>query len=201
MDQTNKATIMTFETDKWNELHNLWFCTECFFSCYCEGPMVVISSLAPSSLSSSWGMLSIRASMSGIISEGSRDSSYRLTGWPLWSRRNFSKFHLNWGGWVKSGARSFDNLPDVILMIRIVIQLVRGLELLPDRRAAALQECIDWILILPVDLEGLTVTINQHIEHTSNITHLHLTSQTSQSWGQSRPQVSRVSKQRISRWR
>ena len=171
-------------------------CTECFLSCYCEGPMVVISSLSPS-----WGMLSIRASMSGIISEGSRDSSYRLTGWPLWSRRNFSKFHLNWEGWVKGGSWSFDNLPDVILMIRIVIQLVRGLELLPDRRAAALQECVDWILILPVDLEELTVTINEHTEHTSNITHLRLTSQTSQSWGQSRPQVSRVSKQRISRWR
>ena len=155
-------------------------CTECFLSCYCEGPMVVISS-SSLSLSASWGMLSIRASMSGIISEGSRDSSYRLTGWPLWSRRNFSKFHLNWGGGVISRAWIFDDLPDVILMIRIIIQLVRGLELLPDRRAAALQECVDWILILPVDLEILTVTISQHTEHTSNITHLRLTSQTSQS--------------------
>ena len=148
-------------------------CTECFLSCYCEGPMVVISS-SSLSLSASWGMLSIRASMSGIISEGSRDSSYRLTGWPLWSRRNFSKFHLNWGGGVKSGLWSFDNLPDVILMIRIIIQLVRGLELLPDRRAAALQECVDWILILPVDLEELTVTIKS--THRAHIKHYTLTS-------------------------
>ena len=55
-------------------------------------------------------------------------------------------------------------------MIRIVIQLIRGLELLPDRGTAVLQECIDWILILPVDLEViLTMTINQHPEHTLTI--------------------------------
>ena len=67
-------------------------------------------------------------------------------------------------------------------MIRIVIQLIRGLELLPDRGAAVLQECIDWILILPVDLEViLTVTINQHPHQTLNINHLRLTLQTSQS--------------------
>jgi len=41
---------------------------------------------------------------------------------------------------------------DVILMIRIIIQFVRGLELLPDRWTAVLEECIDWVLILPVDI-------------------------------------------------
>ena len=45
------------------------------------------------------------------------------------------------------------DIPDVILMIRIIIQFVRGLELLPDRWTAVLEECIDWVLILPVDLE------------------------------------------------
>ena len=44
-------------------------------------------------------------------------------------------------------------IPDVILMIRIIIQFVRGLELLPDRWTAVLKECVDWVLILPVDLE------------------------------------------------
>ena len=44
-------------------------------------------------------------------------------------------------------------IPDVILMIGIIIQFVRGLELLPDRWTAVLEECVDWILILPVDLE------------------------------------------------
>jgi len=41
---------------------------------------------------------------------------------------------------------------DVILMIRIIIQFVRGLELLPDRWTAVLEECVDWVLILPVDI-------------------------------------------------
>ena len=51
-------------------------------------------------------------------------------------------------------------------MIRIVIQLIRGLELLPDRGAAVLQECIDWILILPVDLEVILTVTNQHPHQT-----------------------------------
>ena len=52
-------------------------------------------------------------------------------------------------------------------MIRIVIQLIRGLELLPDRGAAVLQECIDWILILPVDLEvDIDHDKSKHTEHT-----------------------------------
>ena len=58
-------------------------------------------------------------------------------------------------------------IPDVILMIRIIIQFVRGLELLPDRWTAVLEECIDWVLILPVDLEvDIDHDKSKHAEHT-----------------------------------
>ena len=45
-------------------------------------------------LSSYPWMLARSVSMSGTMSRGSRDSSYRLAGCPRSSSRNFSKFHL-----------------------------------------------------------------------------------------------------------
>ena len=84
-------------------------------------------------------------------------------------------------------------------MIRIIIQFVRGLELLPDRGAPALEECIDWVLILPVDLDN--IDRDNKSTRSPHYSNLRLTSQTSQNWERSRPLVSHVSTQRRSRWR
>ena len=43
--------------------------------------------------------------------------------------------------------------PDIVLMVRIIIQFVGGLELLPHGRASALEECVDGILVFSIHLK------------------------------------------------
>lgn len=47
----------------------------------------------------------------------------------------------------------FEVPSDVILMIGIIVELVASLELFPHRRTSALEKCVDWVLVLTVDLQ------------------------------------------------
>jgi len=41
---------------------------------------------------------------------------------------------------------------DVILMIGIIVKLVASLELFPHRRTSALEEGVNWVLVLAIDI-------------------------------------------------
>ena len=49
--------------------------------------------------------------------------------------------------------------PNVILVVGLIIELVGSLEFRPHRRAPALQEFINWVLIFPVH-----VRLGEHFE-------------------------------------